>query len=272
MKGAASMVKIKVQNAVGYVRVSSDIQIDNTSIEMQIEKVKDYCKLYNIELKKVFIDEGQSGSNTDRKGYNDMIEYISNQDNSINALIVYKADRLHRKLKNLLEMIEQFEAFETAFISITENFDTSTSQGMLFLQMIGSFSEFERNLINERTKGGRVKKASSEKFAGGRVPYGYKLVNGDTLEVEFEEARYIKEIFEMRKDGMSLSRIAKEINRVGSKTKNGTEWSKQAIDYVLKNDTYTGNYTYDGEQENNNISYKIPKIISKQLFNKVNEG
>jgi DNA invertase Pin-like site-specific DNA recombinase len=265
------MVKIKVQNAVGYVRVSSDIQIDNTSIEMQIEKVKDYCRLYNIELKKVFIDEGQSGSNIDRKGYNDMIAYISNPDNDINAMIVYKADRLHRKLKNLLEMIEQLEALEVAFISITENFDTSTSQGMLFLQMIGSFSEFERKIINERTKGGRVKKASSDKFAGGRVPYGYKLINSDTLEVEPEEAEHIKQIYHLRKEGQSLSRIAKEINAAGSKTKNGKEWNKQAIDYVLKNETYTGSYTYDGEQEQNNISFKIPKIISRQLFNKVNE-
>jgi DNA invertase Pin-like site-specific DNA recombinase len=264
------MVKIKVQNAVGYVRVSSDIQIDNTSIEMQIEKIKDYCKLYNIELKKVFIDEGQSGSNIDRKGYNEMIEYISNQENDINALIVYKADRLHRKLKNLLEMIEQMEALQIAFISITENFDTSTSQGMLFLQMIGSFSEFERKIINERTKGGRVKKASSEKFAGGRVPYGYKLINGDTLEIDPEEAKFVKQIFEMRKDGMSLSRIAKEINESGSRTKNGKEWNKQAIDYVLKNETYTGSYTYDGEREKNSISFKIPKIVSKQLYNKVN--
>jgi site-specific DNA recombinase len=270
MKGRAVMVKINVKRAVGYVRVSSDMQIDNTSIEMQIEKIKDYCKLYNIELANVFVDEGLSGSNTDRKGYNEMIEYISNQENSINALIVYKADRLHRKLKNLLEMIEQLEALQIAFVSITENFDTSTSQGMLFLQMIGSFSEFERKIINERTKGGRVSKASNEKFAGGRVPYGYKLIDSDSLEVEPEEAKFVKQIFEMRKEGMSLSRIAKEINAAGSTTKNGNEWNKQAIDYILKNETYTGNYTYDGEQEKNSISFKIPKIISKQLFNKIN--
>lgn len=264
------MVKGSIKKAVGYCRVSSDSQIDNTSIENQNEKIKDYCKLYNVELVKIFIDEGESGSSTDkRNGYNDMIEFM--KDNDINGIIVYKADRIHRRLKNLLIMIEDIlEPINVAFISITENFDTSTSQGMLFLQMIGSFSEFERKVINERTKSGRVKKAKSEKYSGGKVPYGYKLIASDTLELDQEEAAIVKDIFLMRKEGRSLNRIAQELNKKKIVTRKGKNWTKQTIDYILKNEVYTGKYSYDGDKEQNNISFKIPKIISKQLWNKVN--
>lgn len=78
----------------------------------------------------------------------------------MNAVVVLKADRIHRKLLNLLVMIENvLNPLGFAFKSITENFDTSTSQGMMFLQMIGTFGEFERKTINERTKSGRIKTA-----------------------------------------------------------------------------------------------------------------
>lgn len=264
------MVKAMIKKAVGYCRVSSESQVDNTSIENQVEKIKDYCKLYNIELVKMFIDGGESGSGTDkRKAYNDMMDYV--KENNINGVIVYKADRIHRKLKNLLIMIEDIlEPLNVGFISITESFDTSTSQGMLFLQMVGSFSEFERKIINERTRSGRVKKASDKKFSGGKIPYGYKLIDSDTLELEQVESEVIKDIFIMRKDKLSLKRIADTLNKKGISTRNNKEWSKQTINYILKNEVYTGKYTYDGKTENNNINFKVPKIVSKQLFNIVN--
>lgn len=264
------MVKGLVKRVVGYCRVSSDSQIDNTSIDNQKEKIKDYCKLYNIELVKVFVDEGESGSSTNkRSGYNDMIEFI--KENNINGIIVYKADRIHRRLKNLLIMIEDIlQPINVAFISITENFDTSTSQGMLFLQMIGSFSEFERKVINERTKSGRIKKGKDKKFSGGKIPYGYKLIDSDTLELEKEEATIVKDIFLSRKEGKSLNRIAQELNKKGIVTRKGKSWTKQSINYILKNQVYTGMYSYNGDKEQNNISFKIAKIVSKQLWNKVN--
>lgn len=266
------MTQTAIKKAVGYARVSSASQIDNTSIAFQMDKINLYCKLHNIQLENIFIDEGLSGSNTEnRDSYNKMVDYIFNPDNEINAIVVLKADRVHRKLKNLLIMIEELEYRDIAFISITEQFDTSTSHGMLILQMMGSFSEFERKLINERTYSGRLKKASYDKYPGGRVPYGYFLFNGDSLHIQPEESKIVKKIFLLRKDGYSLKRIADLLNKENVHPKYSAEWTKQSVDYILKNEVYTGIYKYNGCKEKNSVSFKVPKIISKVLFNKINK-
>jgi DNA invertase Pin-like site-specific DNA recombinase len=173
------MVQETIKKVVGYARISSDSQIGNTSIAEQVRKIEAYCISQGWELTKTFIDEGESGSTKERGGYRDMMQYIEQTENEISGIVVLKADRIHRRLKNLLELIEdELEPKGIAFISVSENFDTSTPQGMLFLQMIGSFAEFERKIINERTKSGRIATARENKYAGGGVPYGYQVVNG----------------------------------------------------------------------------------------------
>ncbi|WMJ81256.1 recombinase family protein [Clostridium sp. MB40-C1] len=264
------MVNVRVKRAVGYVRVSSEGQIDNTSIGEQMEKIKLYCQLHNIELVKIFTDEGETGSKVDkRKGYNDMIGYIQN--NNIDAIIVNKIDRIHRSGKNLLIMVEDIlEPLNIAFISITEQFDTSSPQGKLFLTMLGGFAEFERSTINARTKSGRVATAKKGKFAGGKVPFGYVLIDSEKLilEIDKKKADIVKSIFKMRADKYSLQRIANELNNEDI-LKDGKKWAKTSIDYILKNRAYVGEYEYNGKKENNGIKYSIPKIISKQLWNKI---
>ena len=84
---------------------------------------------------------------------------------SIDMIIVYKNDRIHRSLYNLLAMIYELQNYEVALVSVTEMFDTSTPQGMLFLQMLGSFAEFERAVINERTRNGRIARLNENKWA-----------------------------------------------------------------------------------------------------------
>lgn len=244
------------KRAVSYLRISSASQIDNTSIEEQREKIMYYCKLNNIELVEEFKDEAQSAKSDDRENYKNMINFILDKNNNINYLLVYKSDRVHRSLKNLMIMIDLLQEHDINFTSITEQFDTSTAQGLLFLQMLGSFSEFERKLIAERTKSGRIANAKKEKSPGGKPPFGYsyqdkKLVKND------EEAEIIKKIFKLRNKEYSLAAIGKEVGM-----------SKQRIAYILKNKIYTGNYTYNGKVEKNNISLEVEPIISKYMFTK----
>lgn len=259
------------KKAVGYARVSTESQTDNTSIALQKEKIYNYCELYDFEMVEMFIDNGKSGSNIEgREEYHRMIEYISNPANEIEAIITLKADRIHRKLKNLLVMIEDIlQPLDVAFISITENFDTSTSQGMLFLQMIGSFSEFERKVINERTKSGRISKAKNSAYAGGEPAYGFKVRDGK-LDLDNEKVGVVKEIFKLFSEGKSTMYIADYLNRNGISSKRGKKWSRQTVGYILKNTSYIGTYTYDGPKERNGIrnNAQIPSIISRQLWNK----
>lgn len=258
---------------VGYARVSTDTQTDNTSIEVQVEKIQEYCKLYDYDLVNVFIDNGKTGSSVEeREAYQEMMQYVSDKSNKVNAVVVLKADRIHRKLLNLLLMIENIlNPLEIAFKSITENFDTSTSQGMMFLQMIGTFAEFERKTINERTKGGRIKTASERKYAGGEPAYGYMAVDGK-ISIDIHRASIVKKVFKLYSEGASMGNIAERLNRIKIPTKTGKgKWTKQNISYILGNQTYLGIYRYDGKLEKNGIRNKgqVPAVISKQLWNKV---
>ena len=250
------------KNVVAYVRVSSQSQIENTSIETQIEKIELHCKLHDINIVKIFKDEGISAKDIDRPSYNEMLDYILDKNNNVNSIVVYKSDRLHRSLKNLLIAIEDiFIPNDISFISITEQFDTSNAQGMLFLQMLGSFAEFERKIINERTKSGRLSKGKAELYVGGRVPFGYNLIDSDTLTLNYSEADIIKDIFKMRTKGISIGKIALKHNMSKSKSK---------IHYILNNKIYMGVYNYNGKKEKNKISFKVPPIVSNYIWTKAN--
>lgn len=250
---------MKKKRVVSYLRVSSMSQIDNTSIEDQREKIDLFCRLNNYELVKEFVDEAKSAKSIEpREEYNKMIEFIDEGANDINAIVVYKSDRIHRRLKNLMIMIDHLQELSIDFISITEQFDTSTPQGLLFLQMLGSFAEFERKQIAERTRSGRLATAKKELIPGSKPPFGYKIVDNKFHIVE-EEAIIIKKIFKMRCAKKSLSEIGKEFGM-----------SKQRIDYILKNKIYIGEFNYNGKVEQNNIILRVEPIISKYMFNKAN--
>ena len=248
------------KKVVIYLRVSTTNQLDNTSIEHQREKINLYCKFHDIEIIKEFKDEAQSGKSKDREQYKEMINFVLDKSNKINAIMCYKSDRIHRKLRNLIDMIEDLQENKIEFISVTEQFDTSTPQGMLFLQMLGSFAEFERKIIAERTRSGRISNGKNELHPGGRVPYGYKLKDGKLVIVK-EQADMIKKIFNMRSKGNKLIEISKDVGM-----------SKQRISKILKNKIYVGEFNYNGKVENNNIKLQVEGIISKYIFNKINKG
>lgn len=247
------------KRVVTYLRVSTVNQVDNTSIETQREKIKLYCKLNDIQIVEEFKDEAISAKHEHtREDYQRLIKFIGNKENKIDAIMVYKSDRIHRSLRNLMNMISYLQKLKIDFISITEQFDTSTAQGMLFLQMLGSFSEFERKLIAERTKSGRIANHKKELSSGGRPPFGYKMKDKKLI-VNEEEAEIVKEIFKLRNKGKTLEFIG---NKFGM--------SKQRIHGIIKNQTYTGKYTYNGKVEKNNFVLDVEPIISRYTYNKAN--
>jgi len=245
------------KRAVGYCRISTTVQLDNTSLKDQEEKIRMYAKLHNIVLDKVFIDEALSGRSTDRPQYYKMMDYIKTND--IDMIIVYKNDRIHRSLYNLLSMIYELQEHEVALVSVTEMFDTSTPQGMLFLQMLGSFAEFERAIINERSINGRIARLNEKKWVGGKTSLGYKVNKNGQFEVDEEEAKIVKDIFKLRSKGISLAKIGDKYG-----------FSSQKVDYILKNKNYIGLFEYYIKKDRNNIVMQIDPIVSKYMWNKVN--
>ena len=247
------------KRVVSYLRISTANQLENTSIETQREKIELYCKLNEIEIVKEFKDEAASAKyEHTRKNYKELIRFISDEENKIDGIVVYKSDRIHRSLKNLMNMIDYIQERDIDFISITEQFDTSTAQGLLFLQMLGSFSEFERKIIAERTKTGRISNAKNELHPGGRPPLGYTMCE-KRLVIEEESAAIVKEIFRMRCKGNSLKAIGEKFGM-----------SKQRVHAIIRNKIYIGVFEYNGNVEHNNITYKVQPIITSYTYNKAN--
>ena len=137
--------------AYAYIRSSTKEEVDQGSNQRQINAIKEYCKLRNYDIR-IFEDKGISGKNINRKAYQEMLNNIDNCD----LVIVYKIDRLARSLIDLLNFINLLDSKNKGFVSIADTgIDTTNPNGKLLIQILGAFAEFERNIINERTRKGR---------------------------------------------------------------------------------------------------------------------
>jgi DNA invertase Pin-like site-specific DNA recombinase len=132
---------------LGYARVSSKDQ----DLEIQIQEIKKFCDYRNFELMRMYVDKA-SGKDINRSGFQDMMQSLRKRTFDTDGVVVYKIDRIGRSLKNLIDIIDDLSKSRIQFISITDNFDTTTPQGTLLFQMVGAFAEYERKIINERTR------------------------------------------------------------------------------------------------------------------------
>ena len=202
------------------------------------------------------------------------MEYLADHRVELESVVVLKMDRVHRNQLNLLQFIKiELAEMNMDFVSITESFDTSTMMGRMMLGILSTFGEFEREVINDRTKGGRISTALKNKYAGGQVPFGYEVKNG-AVKINEEQAAIVKRVFDEFIEGRTCYRIAKKLNEEGIRTKTDKDWTPNTIKSMLKTESYTGFNSYNGSKEQNGIKQKgvFPKIISRQKWNKVHSG
>jgi DNA invertase Pin-like site-specific DNA recombinase len=218
--------------AYGYVRVSTEEQaLEGISLDAQKEKIKSFASLENLNLIEIIADEGLSGKDTKRPGLQRLIELVKGQE--AEAVIVYKLDRLSRKTRDLLFLIEEtFEKGKTRFFSISEKVDTESALGMFFFTLMGALAQMERQLIAERTKMALTHKKEKGEYLG-HVPYGFLLEEGKLVKNE-EEQKLIVKMKRWRKEGKSYRKIAHRLNEMGLKTrKRGKIWFDSSVWYIL---------------------------------------
>ncbi|MGA1871693.1 MAG: recombinase family protein [bacterium] len=242
--------------AIFYARISTDSQRDNTSIDTQVERGKAYAISQGWSLECIFIDNGESGKSINRTAFKEMVSYIHTH--PINLVLTFKLDRVFRNLKDLLIFIDdELDPRGIALQSVTENFNTQSAEGRLFLQMLGSFAEFERKRINERMKTGKIVTAQKGGWNGGHIIYGYIRKEGSlyAFDIHPEESKIVKRIFQLYAKGYGYLRIKKLT---------GCPLSIKGIANMLSNPFYIGKMRYGGILSDNNH----PQIISQRLFNK----
>lgn len=161
-----------------YTRKSTEegLEQDFNSLDAQREACEAYIKSQQHEgwilIEKQYNDGGFSGGNLDRPALKELFNDIKND--RIDIVVVYKVDRLTRSLLDFAKIVELFDAHSASFVSVTQNFNTTTSMGRLTLNILLSFAQFEREVTGERI---RDKIAASKKkgmWMGGRVPIGYE--------------------------------------------------------------------------------------------------
>lgn len=134
---------------IGYARVSSLTQ----DLDLQVSSIKKFADYRGDKIIRMFTDKA-SGKDLKRDGFQEMINLIDKNTLGIEAIVITKLDRIGRSLSDLIRIVEYLKSKNIQLVSITDNIDTTTSQGILFFQLVGAIAEYERKLINERTAAG----------------------------------------------------------------------------------------------------------------------
>ena len=261
----------KIKKVFGYIRVSTINQIDNTSLTMQEQKIKAFCKIKDWELVKIFKEVG-SGAKESREQYNEMIQEL-NQDN-ISGIVVYHIDRLYRDSRQFAELNHKLKKTKQFISTIEGGLDSSTEAGAISLKFMVLIAEIELENIKRRFKGGRIanfkntgKIGSGNKGCTGVLPFGYYYNEDGVLKIDRERAETVKTIFKMRIDKASLGRITKDLNENGILTQRGNKFSRYSVNSILKNVFYAGDYKYSGWIQHDHHK----EIISMNDWCKVNK-
>ncbi|WP_102845496.1 recombinase family protein, partial [Methylocella silvestris] len=220
-----------------YTRKSSEEGLDQAfnSLDAQREACAAFIVLQKQEgwvpAPALYDDGGYSGGSMERPALKRLIADI--EAGKVDAVVVYKVDRLTRALSDFAKLVDVFDARGVSFVSITQQFNTTTSMGQLTLNMLLSFAQFEREMIGERV---RDKIAASKKkgmWMGGMPPLGYD-VKDRKLVVNAEEARLVVDIFERYLALKSVHALRAELADVGIGSKrrvraDGSEYGGQAF-------------------------------------------
>lgn len=222
------------------------------SIGNQVELCKEYVRnMFGEEYVDrcvVFEDEGFSGGNLLRPDFKRMMEGV--RKHKYKAIVVYRLDRISRNISDFTGLIDELTKLDVSFVSIKEQFDTSTPMGRAMMFIISVFSQLERETIAERIRDNMHELAKTGRWLGGNAPTGFKseavskvTVDGKTrksykLVPIPEEAEIAKLIFDLYTEKDSLTEVEAELLRRKIKTKQGKNFTRFAIKGILQNPVY----------------------------------
>jgi site-specific DNA recombinase len=236
--------------AVGYIRVSTDIQVEQGyGLEIQRQDIETYCANNGIELMGIFEDKGISGAKLfERRGLMNMIDYLERHD-GIDLILVPKMDRLSRDAMALgwIEFEIQRRGIKAAIHSLIESENQENNSAIARMQkmLIAYIAEIERERIAQRLAAGRAHKRSKGGYAGGRAPLGYTSELGSkVLHINEAKVPTVRRIFELKAKGYTLVQIASTLNAEGHTTQDNKHFMPMQVKRVLDRESL-----YRGELE-----------------------
>jgi site-specific DNA recombinase len=263
-----------------YTRVSTEHGLDQefNSLDAQYDAASAYIKSQAHAswtlIRSRYDDGGYSGGSTDRPDLQKLLDDIRAR--KIDVIVVYKVDRLTRSLADFAKLVELFDAHGVSFVSVTQQFNTTTSMGRLTLNVLLSFAQFEREVTSERI---RDKIAASKRkglWVGGNLSLGYKMSDGKIAIVE-EEAELVRSIFRRYLELGSVNELVRDLKERNIRTKSrllstgvtrgGIPFGRGALYYLLGNHFYIGEVKYKNEI----LPGEQPSIMDRALFEAVRQ-
>jgi site-specific DNA recombinase len=271
---------VKTVRCAIYTRVSTEHGLDQefNSLDAQYEAASAYIKSQAHSgwtlIRSRYDDGGYSGGSTDRPDLQRLLEDIRAR--KIDVIVVYKVDRLTRSLADFAKLVELFDTHGVSFVSVTQQFNTTTSMGRLTLNVLLSFAQFEREVTSERI---RDKIAASKRkgiWVGGNLPLGYEMKDGKIAIVD-EEAELVRSIYRRYLELGSVNELLRDLKERDIRTKSrllstgvtrgGIPFGRGALYYVLSNHFYIGEVKYKNEI----LPGEQPPIMDRALFEAVRQ-
>src|SRR3984885_6778109 len=261
-----------------YTRVSTEQGLDQefNSLDAQYDAASAYIKSQAHAgwtlIRSRYDDGGYSGGSTDRPDLQRLLDDIRSR--KLDVIVVYKVDRLTRSLADFAKLVELFDAHGVSFVSVTQQFNTTTSMGRLTLNVLLSFAQFEREVTSERI---RDKIAASKRkgiWVGGNLPLGYEMKDGKVAVVE-AEAEQVRLIFRRYLELGSVNELVRDLGERNIRTKfkklstgatrGGIPFGRGSLFYLLSNHFYIGEVKYKNEI----LPGEQPPILDRALFEAV---
>ena len=271
MTNASAATKLQRLRCAIYTRKSSEegLEQDFNSLDAQREACEAYILSQRhagwIALPDMYDDGGISGATLERPSVQRLFNDV--RDGKVDCVVVYKVDRLTRSLADFAKIVEIFDASSVSFVSVTQQFNTTSSMGRLTLNVLLSFAQFEREIAGERI---RDKIAASKKkgmWMGGYPPLGYD-VRDRKLVITPHEAETVRDIFRRYLELGAVSALRDDLNQQGiknGKSTGGKPFARGALYHMLKNRIYIGEIVH----KDSSYPGEHPPIIERSLWDAV---
>jgi site-specific DNA recombinase len=213
----------------------------------------------------IYRDEAESGKDTQRPMFKEMLSCAER--GGFDVLMFWKLDRFSRSLMHAVQLEAQLRKEKVALYSVTEQIDTTSAPGRFNFRNIASAAEFERDMIQERTRMSLQALAAEHKWPNNTPPLGYRITSDGRLEVIEKDRDLVVTIFNMYQRKQSMPAVATELNKEGIEMRDGARWTPRSVGDILRNEIYTGHYSVG------NISDYVEdyRIISEEQYEVVKE-
>lgn len=226
-----------------YTRKSSEegLELEFNSLHVQREACEAYIKSQKHEgwilADKHYDDGGYSGGTLERPALKELLNDVSA--GNVNVIVVYKIDRLTRSLMDFSKIVEVLDKKQTSFVSITQQFNTTTSMGRLTLNMLLSFAQFEREVTGERIRDKYAASKQKGMWMGGIAPLGYYRKD-KKLFPDVEEKKKVKLVFEKYTELKTVHLLKDYLDSNHIFSRIGKNFSKGILYKILSNRVYVG--------------------------------